>query len=199
MEDTPEDLVEEVGEVEEEEEDEEHEHDNDDLPPPPSLKAPFRSARMQIQRSSVCSRAYFVVVMVFFHMYILNVIGLLLYVHYNNGPGELVVVVGDAGPPVSAGDGGTLMPPPDPAAREPPGEDRGQSPSLPRVEGIRVRTRVAAACLTCDPSAAARACDDAPCCAPAQVGHVQQVSLVADRTHAMRTLSLKPLLFGESS
>ncbi|KAL6119047.1 p4htm [Pungitius sinensis] len=163
MEDTPEDLMEEV--VEEEEEDEEEHNNNDDdddLPPPPSLKAPFRSARMQIQRSSVCSRAYFVVVMVFFHMYILNVIGLLLYVHYNNGPGELVV--GDADPPASVEDGGTLMPPPDPASMEPPGEDHGQSLSLPRIEGIRV-------------------------------GHVQQVSLVPDRTHAMRTLSLKPLLF----
>lgn len=31
----------------------------------------------------------------------------------------------------------------------------------------------------------------------AQVGHVQRVSLVPDRTHNMRTLSLKPLLFGE--
>lgn len=30
-----------------------------------------------------------------------------------------------------------------------------------------------------------------------QVGHVQRVSLVPDRTHNMRTLSLKPLLFGE--
>lgn len=30
-----------------------------------------------------------------------------------------------------------------------------------------------------------------------QVGHVQQVSLVPDRTHQMMTLSLKPLLFGK--
>lgn len=29
-----------------------------------------------------------------------------------------------------------------------------------------------------------------------QVGHVQQVSLVPDKTHEMRTISLKPLLFG---
>lgn len=30
-----------------------------------------------------------------------------------------------------------------------------------------------------------------------QVGYVQQVSLVPDRTHEMKTLSLKPLLFGK--
>lgn len=30
-----------------------------------------------------------------------------------------------------------------------------------------------------------------------QVGHVQQVSLVSDKTHKMRTISLKPLLFGK--
>ncbi len=30
-----------------------------------------------------------------------------------------------------------------------------------------------------------------------QVGHVQQVSLVPDRTHEMKTISLKPLLFGK--
>uniref|UniRef100_A0A3Q2D2U9 Prolyl 4-hydroxylase, transmembrane a n=1 Tax=Cyprinodon variegatus TaxID=28743 RepID=A0A3Q2D2U9_CYPVA len=78
------------------------------------------------KKSNVCSRAYFVVVMVFFHVYILNIIALLLYVHYNN--------------------------------------DYSQSFSLHRLEGIRV-------------------------------GHVQQVSIVADRTHEMKTLSLKPLLF----
>ena len=30
-----------------------------------------------------------------------------------------------------------------------------------------------------------------------QVGHVQQVSLTPDRTHEMKTISLKPLLFGK--
>lgn len=30
-----------------------------------------------------------------------------------------------------------------------------------------------------------------------QVGHVQHVSVVPDRTHEMKTLSLKPLLFGK--
>uniref|UniRef100_H3CKW0 Prolyl 4-hydroxylase, transmembrane a n=1 Tax=Tetraodon nigroviridis TaxID=99883 RepID=H3CKW0_TETNG len=93
----------------------------------------------------ICSRAYFVVVMVFFHVYILNVIGLLLYVHYNNGSEDL--------------------------ERLGPGQ-RGQSPSgqprcsrsLSRLEGIRV-------------------------------GHVQPVSLTPHRTHQMRTISLKPLIF----
>ncbi|XP_031733980.1 transmembrane prolyl 4-hydroxylase-like isoform X2 [Anarrhichthys ocellatus] len=140
----------------EEEEEEEEEHDEDDVPSS-SLKAPFRaSTRMQIQRSNVCSRAYFVVVMVFFHVYIVNVIGLLLYVHYNNGPGD--VVSGDGAKPEVSTSG---------ASREElhMEEDYSQSFSLPRIEGIRV-------------------------------GHVQQVSLVPDRTHEMRTLSLKPLLFG---
>ncbi|XP_031733979.1 transmembrane prolyl 4-hydroxylase-like isoform X1 [Anarrhichthys ocellatus] len=139
----------------EEEEEEEEEHDEDDVPSS-SLKAPFRaSTRMQIQRSNVCSRAYFVVVMVFFHVYIVNVIGLLLYVHYNNGPGD--VVSGDGAKPEVSTSG---------ASREElhMEEDYSQSFSLPRIEGIRV-------------------------------GHVQQVSLVPDRTHEMRTLSLKPLLF----
>ncbi|XP_054464766.1 transmembrane prolyl 4-hydroxylase-like [Anoplopoma fimbria] len=123
-------------------------------PPPRRPAPPPRSSRMQVQRSSVCSRAYFVVVMVFFHVYILNVIGLLLYVHYNNGPAELVR------------DGGAPLTPRDPADTEPHEEDysHAHGSRLPRVEGIRV-------------------------------GHVQQVSLMPDRTHEMRTLSLKPLLF----
>ncbi|XP_034393761.1 transmembrane prolyl 4-hydroxylase-like [Cyclopterus lumpus] len=147
MEDAQEELIEE----------EEEEPDQCGDAPPSSLKAPFRSSRMQIQRSSVCSRAYFVVVMVFFHVYIVNVIGLLLYVHYNNGP-----VGGDGGPSVSEGE--TPLPHPDPGSTERQAEGYAQSCRLPRIEGIRV-------------------------------GHVQQVSLMPDRTHAMRTLSLKPLLF----
>ncbi|CAL1609349.1 unnamed protein product [Knipowitschia caucasica] len=35
-------------------------------------------------KTSICSRSYFVVVMVFFHVYIVNVIALLFYVHYNS-------------------------------------------------------------------------------------------------------------------
>ncbi|XP_051996429.1 transmembrane prolyl 4-hydroxylase [Xyrauchen texanus] len=41
--------------------------------------------RVSLQKSSVCSRSYFMVVMIFFHVYIINVIALLLFVHYNNG------------------------------------------------------------------------------------------------------------------
>ncbi|KAI9530629.1 hypothetical protein NQZ68_000119 [Dissostichus eleginoides] len=153
MEDSLEDLL------------EQHGGDCGDEDQPSVPKAKFRSSRMNIQRSSVCSRAYFVVVMVFFHVYILNVIGLLLYVHYNNGPGELVS--GDGAPSASVSDRGAALPHPDPAASDLHVEDYSQSVGLPRIEGIRV-------------------------------GHVQQVSLLPDRTHEMRTMSLKPLLFGKS-
>lgn len=98
--------------------------------------SPFRSTRLHIQRSNVCSRAYFVVVMVFFHVYILNVIALLLYVHYNNGPGDLVSRDGPSS--VSPGESGASLPPP--AAPTSRGdEDYSSSFSLPRLEGIRVR------------------------------------------------------------
>nr|XP_015203776.1 PREDICTED: transmembrane prolyl 4-hydroxylase [Lepisosteus oculatus] len=89
----------------------------------PSLPVP--RDRIHLQKSSVCSRSYFVVVMVFFHVYIINVIALLLYVHYNSGPGE----------------------PPDPAAGRAPEPDPlppvshagpGGPLYLPRIEGIRV-------------------------------------------------------------
>ncbi|XP_074538385.1 transmembrane prolyl 4-hydroxylase-like [Halichoeres trimaculatus] len=141
---------------------EEEEHDDNDKPLSARYKPPFRSPRMQIQRSNVCSRAYFVVVMVFFHVYILNVIGLLLYVHYNNGPGDLNSGVGDSSASVSQG--GTSLPNPAPDSRQLHEEDDSHGFSLPRIEGIRV-------------------------------GHVQQVSIVPDRTHEMKTISLKPLLF----
>ncbi|KAM6924855.1 transmembrane prolyl 4-hydroxylase-like [Xenentodon cancila] len=122
----------------------------------------FRSTRLQIQRSNVCSRAYFVVVMVFFHVYILNVIALLLYVHYSNGSGDLVTR--DGGSPDPGTERGSRVPQSAPASQELLVEDHGQTVSLHRIEGIRV-------------------------------GHIQKVSLVPDRTHEMKTLSLKPLLF----
>uniref|UniRef100_A0A8C3RUB8 Transmembrane prolyl 4-hydroxylase n=1 Tax=Chelydra serpentina TaxID=8475 RepID=A0A8C3RUB8_CHESE len=63
----------------------------------------------------VCSRPYFVVLMVFAHLYVLNVLGLLLFVH------------------LSAGDG------PAPAAAAPgPRGDARRAPALPRREGIKV-------------------------------------------------------------
>lgn len=141
---------------------EQEEYENDNKPVSSPFAPPFRPNRLHIQRSSICSRAYFVVVMVFFHVYILNVIGLLLYVHYNNGPDDLVSR--DGATSVSIGDSETPLPHPVPASRDLHVEDYSQSFSLPRIEGIRV-------------------------------GHVQQVSLVPDRTHEMKTISLKPLLF----
>ncbi|XP_022597409.1 transmembrane prolyl 4-hydroxylase-like isoform X2 [Seriola dumerili] len=142
---------------------EQEESDGSDKPSSSPYNSPFRSTRLHIQRSNVCSRAYFVVVMVFFHVYILNVIALLLYVHYNNGPGDLVSSDG-ASSSALVSEGGSPLPHPAPASRELHVEDYSQSFSLPRIEGIRV-------------------------------GHVQQVSLVPERTHEMKTLSLKPLLF----
>ncbi|KAF6717156.1 Transmembrane prolyl 4-hydroxylase [Oryzias melastigma] len=130
-------------------------------PLPPFPHPPFRSTRLHIQRSNVCSRAYFVVVMVFFHVYILNVIALLLYVHYNNGIGDLDSSSGSPSAPVSASGSHVPQPAPPTDLHE---EDYSHIFSLPRIEGIRV-------------------------------GHIQRLSLVQDRTHEMKTLSLKPLLF----
>lgn len=97
----------------------------------------YRPTRLHVQRSSICSRAYFVVVMVFFHVYILNVIGLLLYVHYNNGPEDLIN--GDGTTSASVSDSGTPLPHPAPASKELHVEEyNSQSVSLPRIEGIRV-------------------------------------------------------------
>ncbi|XP_026222756.1 transmembrane prolyl 4-hydroxylase-like [Anabas testudineus] len=135
---------------------------NSNKPSSSPYNSPFRSTRLHIQRSNVCSRAYFVVVMVFFHVYILNVIALLLYVHYNNGPGDLVSR--DGASSVSVSDSESALTHPAPTSVELQDEDYSQSFSLPRLEGIRV-------------------------------GYVQQVSLLPDKTHEMKTLSLKPLLF----
>lgn len=115
--------------------------DSSDKPSPP-YGSP-RSSRLQVQRSSVCSRAYFVVVMVFFHVYILNVIALLLYVHYNNGVGDLVSVDGASAAalavpsslsPPGSGSGSGSVSPQGPVRVE----DSGRTFSLPRIEGIRV-------------------------------------------------------------
>lgn len=111
----------------------------------PSFLPPYRPpTRLHIQRSSICSRAYFVVVMVFFHLYILNVIGLLLYVHYYNvSPevmsGERVATALDSGsesPP----------PPPPPLLHPAPVEseelhvmEHSHTFTLHRFEGIRVK------------------------------------------------------------
>ncbi|CAB1353982.1 unnamed protein product, partial [Coregonus sp. 'balchen'] len=62
--------------------------DEHEAVPLPTLP-PMPRDRIPLQKSNVCSRSYFMVVMVFFHLYIINVIALLLYVHYNNSPGEV--------------------------------------------------------------------------------------------------------------
>ncbi|KAM8829848.1 transmembrane prolyl 4-hydroxylase-like [Synchiropus picturatus] len=148
-----------------ESEDQHEETSCDDVNPALRFIPPLRpSIRMPVQRSSVCSRAYFVVVMVFFHVYILNVIALLLYVHYNNGHGDLSG--GDRGSSAPSSEDGRPFPQPapPPPAKEPLAGESKLSFTLPRIEGIRV-------------------------------GHVQSVSLVSSKTHKMKTLSLKPLLF----
>ncbi|KAM6979774.1 transmembrane prolyl 4-hydroxylase [Aplochiton taeniatus] len=66
------------------------ESEGEDAAAPSSPTFPPIQARERIPKSGVCSRSYFLVVMVFFHVYIINVIALLLYVHYNNGPVDLV-------------------------------------------------------------------------------------------------------------
>lgn len=116
---------------------EQDEFDNSEITSPLPFRPPCRSTtRLQIQRSNVCSRAYFVVVMVFFHVYILNIIALLLYVHYNNGLGDLDS--GNVGSP-SAPVGGSRLPQPAPPTDLHDVEDYSHSFSLPRIEGIRVR------------------------------------------------------------
>ena len=103
--------------------------------PPYRPTLPARE-RLHIQKSNVCSRAYFVVVMVFFHVYILNVIALLLYVHYNNGPGDLASVDGSSS--TTVGEDGSPMPHSDPPDQVLELNKYRQSYSLPRIEGIRV-------------------------------------------------------------
>ena len=84
--------------------------------------------RPQLQKNSVCSRSYFMVVMVFFHVYIINVIALLLYVHYNNGPGVTTSTRSKSS---------NHHPHPAPIPLFPdPGSSRTMH--LPRIEGIRV-------------------------------------------------------------
>ncbi|CAB1315241.1 unnamed protein product [Coregonus sp. 'balchen'] len=125
--------------------------------PLPTLP-PMPRERVSLQKSSICSRSYFMVVMVFFHVYIINVIVLLLYVHYNNGPGDVLAT-----------------PNRDEASRgsnhhKPPESHQQQSDSAFHRDMREVIVTV---------------------------GHVQKVSLVPDKVHEMRTLSLKPLLFGQ--
>ncbi|XP_038135764.1 transmembrane prolyl 4-hydroxylase-like [Cyprinodon tularosa] len=117
--------------------------------------------RLPCHKSSVCSRSYFVVVMVFFHVYIINVIALLFYVHYNSGQE-------DSSRGGDAPSGGERQQHQEQRRPAPSQQHFVRDVSLTRIEGIRV-------------------------------GHVQKVSLVPDKVHEMRTLSLKPLLFGKQN
>uniref|UniRef100_A0A8C0YLA7 Prolyl 4-hydroxylase, transmembrane a n=2 Tax=Cyprinus carpio TaxID=7962 RepID=A0A8C0YLA7_CYPCA len=76
------------------------------IPPPP---------RLHVQKSSVFSRAHV-------HLYIINIIALLLYVHYNTGSGEQDVPLEKSAEPQTSS--ATLSP--------------ELSFQLPRLEGIRV-------------------------------------------------------------
>ncbi|CAK6973800.1 transmembrane prolyl 4-hydroxylase [Scomber scombrus] len=130
--------------------------DTEDTTASGSATLPLRPPcdRLSCHKSSVCSRSYFVVVMVFFHVYIFNVIGLLFYVHYSSGQDD-----NTRSHDAPSGDQQR------PEAQRPPSKAEFlRDVSLTRIEGIRV-------------------------------GHVQKVSLVPDKVHEMRTLSLKPLLF----
>uniref|UniRef100_A0A8C7YXD1 Transmembrane prolyl 4-hydroxylase n=1 Tax=Oryzias sinensis TaxID=183150 RepID=A0A8C7YXD1_9TELE len=78
------------------------------------------------QKSGVCSRSYFWVVMVFFHLYIFNVIALLFYVHYSSGQE-------DPNRSRDAPSGGRAD-----STRSPSGGEFLRDVSLTRVDGIRV-------------------------------------------------------------
>nr|DBA18546.1 TPA: hypothetical protein GDO54_016779 [Pyxicephalus adspersus] len=97
-----------------------------DEPPPPHLPPRDRLAGLQ-KGNSVCSRSYFVVVMVFVHVYILNVIALLLYVYYSNG--QLGSDSTTGGPATESTTPATAR-----------GQDTADIPysHLPRLEGIKV-------------------------------------------------------------
>ncbi|XP_028680090.1 transmembrane prolyl 4-hydroxylase-like [Erpetoichthys calabaricus] len=88
--------------------------------------------RLALQKNSVCSRSYFLVVMVFVHVYIINVIALLLYVHYNNGPGDNSGPLSDVTSAAEPPEVGSHTHPP--RAPEPSVVNR----HLHRMEGIRV-------------------------------------------------------------
>ncbi|KAK5872509.1 hypothetical protein PBY51_013202 [Eleginops maclovinus] len=130
--------------------------DAEDTTPSESATLPLRppSERPTCNKTGVCSRSYFVVVMVFFHVYIINVIALLFYVHYNSGQED-----------TSQGRDATSSNQQQPESPRPPSKPEFlRVGSLTRIEGIRV-------------------------------GHVQKVSLMQNKVHEMRTLSMKPLLF----
>lgn len=111
----------------------------DRLKTPLHLRPPPAPYRVNVQKSSVCSRAYFVVVMVFFHLYIINVIALLLYVHYNSATGEVRSGEDSVRETSSTNSHHPSTDPHHHPAAD-PDLNLGQSYRLPRLEGIRVRT-----------------------------------------------------------
>lgn len=91
----------------------------------PPIRPPLSRERVPLQKSSVCSQSYFMVVMVFFHVYIINVIALLFYVHYNNGS--------------SRKDFPSSPQHKHAAFEQPVAQERlARTMHLPRIEGIRV-------------------------------------------------------------
>lgn len=92
----------------------------------PPLRPPCE--RLSCHKSSVCSRSYFVVVMVFFHVYIINVIALLFYVHYSSGQE-------DANRSRDTPSGNHQRPE---SGRPPSKPEFLRDVSLTRIEGIRV-------------------------------------------------------------
>lgn len=104
--------------------------DTEDTTAPRRATLPLRPPceRLSCHKSSVCSRSYFVVVMVFFHVYIINVIGLLFYVHYNSGQDDHT-----RNHDAPSGDQQR------PEAQRPPSKAEFlRDVSLTRIEGIRV-------------------------------------------------------------
>ncbi|XP_041837407.1 transmembrane prolyl 4-hydroxylase [Melanotaenia boesemani] len=107
-----------------------NQEDAEDTTPSRRPTLPLRPPceRLSGHKSSVCSRSYFVVVMVFFHVYIINVIALLFYVHYSSGQQ-------DASRTRDAPSGGHQRP----ESRRPPSKPEFvRDVSLARIEGIRV-------------------------------------------------------------
>ncbi|XP_043934686.1 transmembrane prolyl 4-hydroxylase [Protopterus annectens] len=148
----------------------EEEEANDDpstAEPPPLL---LSRDRIPLQKSSVCSRTYFVVVMVFAHVYILNVIALLLYVHYSSGGSSTEDEAGPRGADSSHSHSQQPAATLTVSSKEPTElTSRTESAGLHNLQLVRLEG--------------------------IKVGHVQKVELQPNKVHLMKTLSLKPLLF----
>ncbi|KAF7250057.1 Transmembrane prolyl 4-hydroxylase [Varanus komodoensis] len=138
-----------------------------------------------IGRRAVCSRPYFVVLMVFAHLYVLNVLGLLLFVHISSDDGGEPELGKEAPGPAQ-----------DPPAL--PFSPGSSTPHvLPRLEGIKAsKQRVEPTLVSQKESRVALSSPPPPKREWGVVGHKQKVELLPNKIHFMKTLSLKPLLFG---